>query len=63
MPIPSDRTGMSKVMRGTPELTSSPTSPSSRPSSSIATALAGEPWASTTAPIMPTTIRLKYSAA
>ncbi len=50
-------------MRGAPVLTSMPTRPSSRPTSTIATAFSGAPWASTTAPVRPSTIRLKYSAA
>ena len=50
-------------MRGEPVLTSMPTSPSSRPTSTIATAFSGAPCASTTAPVSPSTIRLKYSAA
>ena len=40
-----------------------PTSPSSSPTSTIATAFSGAPCASTTAPVRPSTIRLKYSAA
>ena len=51
------------VMRGAPVLTSMPTRPSSRPTSTIATAFSGAPCASTTAPVRPSTIRLKYSAA
>ena len=51
------------VMRGEPVLTSMPTRPSSSPTSTIATAFSGAPWASTTAPVRPSTIRLKYSAA
>ncbi len=46
-----------------PVLMSMPTSPSRRPTSTIATAFSGAPWASTTAPVRPSTIRLKYSAA
>ena len=51
------------VMRGAPVLTSMPTRPSRRPTSTIATAFSGAPCASTTAPVRPSTIRLKYSAA
>ena len=54
---------MPKVMRATPELTSMPTRPSSSPSSTIASDLATEPCASTTAAIRPSTSRLKYSTA
>ena len=50
-------------MRGAPLLTSMPTSPSSSPTSTIATAFSGAPCASTTAPVRPSTIRLKYSGA
>ena len=61
-PMPSASSGTSKLKRATPELTSVPTSPSSRPSTIIAMALISEPEASTTAPISPSTIREKYSA-
>ena len=54
---------MPKVMRATPELTSIPTRPSSNPSSTIASDLATEPCARTTAAIRPSTRRLKYSTA
>ena len=50
-------------MRATPELTSIPTRPSSSPSSTIASDLATEPCARTTAAIRPSTSRLKYSTA
>ncbi len=50
-------------MRGAPLLTSMPTRPSSKPTSTMATAFSGAPCASTTAPVRPSTIRLKYSAA
>jgi hypothetical protein len=60
--IPSVSSGMSKEKRATPEFTSVPTMPSSRPSTIIAIALSKEPDASTTAPISPTTISEKYSA-
>jgi hypothetical protein len=53
---------MSKLKRATPEFTSVPTNPSSRPSTIIAIALISEPPASTTAPINPSTISEKYSA-
>ena len=62
-PIPSPSTGRSKVKRSRPELTSVPTRPSSRPSSTIATALSSEPCASTMEPTRPSTISEKYSAA
>ena len=61
-PMPSVSSGMSKLKRATPEFTSVPTMPSSRPSTIIATALSSEPEASTTAPIRPSTISEKYSA-
>ena len=54
--------GMPKVKRGTPELTSVPTSPSSRPSTIMPIALSSEPCASTTAATRPSTISEKYSA-
>ena len=60
-PMPSPSSAKSKVMRGAPVLTSMPTRPSSRPTSTIATAFSGAPCASTTAPVRPSTIRLKYS--
>ena len=53
---------MSKVKRGTPELTSVPTMPSSRPSTIMASALSSEPEASTTAPMRPRIMSEKYSA-
>ena len=53
---------MSNEKRATPELTSVPISPSSSPSTTIASALSSEPWASTTAAIRPSTISEKYSA-
>jgi hypothetical protein len=61
-PMPSVSSGMSKLKRATPEFTSVPTRPSSRPSTIMATALSSEPEASTTAPIRPSTISAKYSA-
>ena len=60
---PSEISGMPNVIRGAPELTSMPTRPSRMPSSTIASDLATEPWASTTAAINPSTSRLKYSTA
>ena len=54
---------MPKVKRVPPVLTSVPTSPSSSPSTIIATALRTEPCASTTAAIRPSTISEKYSGA
>ena len=61
-PMPSVSSGMSKLKRGTPEMTSVLIWPSSRPSRIIAIALISEPEASTTAPIRPSTISEKYSA-
>ena len=61
-PMPSVSSGMSKLKRATPEFTSVPTRPSSRPSTIMAMALSSEPEASTTAPIRPRTISEKYSA-
>ncbi|OJU36891.1 MAG: hypothetical protein BGN94_04135 [Rhizobiales bacterium 68-8] len=60
--MPSVSSIMPKVKRRSPELMSVPTMPSSRPSSTIATALIGEPCASTTAAIRPNTISEQYSA-
>ena len=60
--MPSVSSGTSKLKRATPEFTSVPTSPSSSPSTTIATALSSEPEASTTAPIRPSVMRAKYSA-
>ena len=59
---PSVSSGMSNEKRATPELTSVPTIPSSRPKTTIASALMTEPCASTTAAIRPMTISEKYSA-
>ena len=53
---------MPKAKRSTPELTSVPTRPSSRPRITIAIALMSEPCASTTAATRPSTISEKYSA-
>ncbi len=53
MPTPSISSGMPKEKRATPEFTSVPIRPSSRPSTIIAIALMSEPWASTTAAIKP----------
>ena len=61
-PIPSVSSGMSKLKRATPELTSVPTSPINSPNRIMPTALSSEPDASTTAPIRPSTISEKYSA-
>ena len=61
-PMPSVSSGMPKANRATPELTSVPTMPSSRPTTIIAIAFSSEPCASTTAPIRPSTISEKYSA-
>src|SRR6266849_4187500 len=60
-PMPSESSGMSKVKRSTPELTSVPTMPNSRPQTTIAIALTSEPCASTVAAIRPNTISEKYS--
>ena len=60
---PSASSGMPKVKRSAPELTSVPIMPSIRPSATIANALITEPLASTTAAIRPTTISAKYSVA
>ncbi len=53
---------MPKLKRRTPEFTSVPTRPSSRPSTTMAIAFTSEPRASTTAAIRPHTISEKYSA-
>src|SRR5207247_1359317 len=60
-PMPSESSGMLKVKRSTPELTSVPTMPSSRPNTTIAIALMSEPCASTVAATRPNTISEKYS--
>ncbi len=62
-PIPSLTSAMPKVKRSVPALTSVPTSPSSNPRNTIATALSIEPCASTIEPTRPSTISEKYSAA
>src|SRR5215813_4074398 len=61
-PMPSASSGMSKVMRPAPVSRSEPTIESSKPVSTMATALSTEPLASTTAKIRPSTISEKYSA-
>ena len=61
-PMPSDSSGMPKVKRSTPELTSVPIRPSSRPNTTMAIALMSEPCASTVAATRPSTISEKYSA-
>ena len=61
-PMPSESSGTSKVKRSTPELTSVPISPRSRPSTTMAIALVSEPCASTVAATRPRTISEKYSA-
>ena len=61
-PMPSESSETPKLKRATPELTSVPTRPSSRPRITIAIALMSEPWASTVAAISPSTISEKYSA-
>ncbi|MCY1543571.1 hypothetical protein D9M68_793960 [compost metagenome] len=60
--IPSASCGRPKVKRSSPELTSTPISPSNRPSRVIASALSRSPWASTTAATRPSSISEKYSA-
>ena len=60
-PMPSESSEMPKLYRATPEFTSVPTRPSSRPRMTIAIALMSEPCASTTAAIRPSTISEKYS--
>ena len=60
--MPSCSSGTPKSKRATPELTSVPTMPSSRPRMIIAIALGSEPEASTTAPTRPRHISEKYSA-
>src|SRR2546428_314180 len=61
-PMPSESSETPKLKRATPELTSVPTRPSSRPRITIAIALMSEPWASTVAAMRPSTISEKYSA-
>jgi hypothetical protein len=61
-PIPSASWGSSKPKRWTPELTSVPTRPRSRPSTIIPRAWSSEPDASTMEATSPSTIREKYSA-
>ena len=61
-PMPSDNSGIEKLNRAMPELTSVPTSPSSRPRIIMAIALMTEPCASTTAAMRPSVISEKYSA-
>ena len=62
VPMPSVSSGTPNEKRAMPEFTSVPTMPNNRPSTIIAIALRSEPCASTTAPIMPSTISEKYSA-
>lgn len=62
-PSPSANSGMLKVMRSAPELTSMPTIPSSSPSPTMASDLTTEPCARITAATRPRTIRLKNSTA
>ena len=54
--MPSLSSGMSKVKRCAPVLTSVPTRPNSRPRKTMAIALATEPFASTTAATRPRAI-------
>ena len=61
-PMPSESSGTSNVKRSTPELTSVPISPRSRPNTTMAIALMSEPCASTVAATSPSTISEKYSA-
>src|SRR3546814_8511197 len=60
---PSQRCGCPKVKRSVPELRSVPTQPRMTPTRIIQIALGIEPEDSETAPISPTTISEKYSAA
>jgi len=60
-PMPSDSSGMPKVKRSTPELTSVPMIPRSSPNTTMAIALISEPRASTVAAIRPNTMSEKYS--
>ena len=60
-PMPSESSGIPKVKRNTPELTSVPTRPKSRPQITMAIALMSEPCASTVAAIRPNTMSEKYS--
>ena len=60
---PSNRSGAPKVKRCRPVWMSVPTSPSMSPMITMASALATEPRAITTAATSPSTIREKYSAA
>src|ERR1043166_308496 len=62
-PMPSESSGIPKLKRAMPELTSVPTSPSNSPTNTIAMALIRLPCASTTAATRPSTIIEKYSAA
>ena len=61
-PMPSESSGTPNVKRCSPELTSVPMMPSSRPSTIIAIAFSSDPLASTTAASRPSTISEKYSA-
>ena len=61
--MPSVKSRMPKVKRCPPVLPSVPTSPTSRPSTIMATALSTEPCASTTAATSPSSISEKYSGA
>ena len=61
-PMPSVSSGMSMLYLATPELTSVPIRPMSKPNKIMAIALTSEPDAKTMAPIRPKTINEKYSA-
>ena len=61
-PSPSVNSGMPKLKRSTPDKASVLICPSSRPSSTMPTALITDPEASTTAPTIPTSIKAVYSA-
>ena len=61
--MPSRSSGMSKAKREVPDVTSVPTRLSSRPSTTIPSALISEPCASTTEAMRPSTISEKYSGA
>ena len=61
-PMPSVNSGMSKLNRATPEFTSVPTRPTSKPRRIMPTAFSKDPEANTTAPTRPRTMSEKYSA-
>src|SRR5476649_1910491 len=61
-PMPSESSGMPKLMRSAPVSRSEPTIDIIRPESTMAIALSTDPFASTTAKIRPSTMSEKYSA-